>query len=189
MRQERGQGLPCVLGTDRLSPGGGEGRGMAADSILASLGSQVDNSGLPVLDPEASLAHPMSAHSEQPAFPVQLLCYPSTLLPLQPWGLLFSSPWSLPVVGPLTDGVRGCNHHPPPGRAGLGCTATWRWPCPLQQPEGKGVLTSPSLSGCVSTPSGPRFRRNTFSGRAASPASQPQQRNRGAPCQAHPHAH
>lgn len=41
---------------------------MAADPIPASLPSQVDVSGLPVLDPEASLAHPLSAHSEQPAF-------------------------------------------------------------------------------------------------------------------------
>lgn len=59
--------------------------------------------------------------------------------------------------------------------------------CPLEMATRPSL--PPSLSGCVSAPSGPRFCRNAFPGRAASPASQPHQRNRGPRCQAHPHAH
>lgn len=51
------------------------------------------------------------------------------------------------------------------------------WPCP------------PPFSGCVSTPVGPGFRRNTFPGRAASSASQPHQRNHSPSGQAHSDAH
>lgn len=92
---------------------------------------------------------------------------------------------------PGSDGVPGVTAPPPPPppppvRAEMG-TATWRWPRPLEQPERVSSLP-PSLPGRVSTPRGRGFRRDA-SGRAASSAPQPRQRNRGPHCQARPHAH
>lgn len=50
---------------------------------------------------QASLAHPMSTHAEQRACPVSL-AFLLPYSPCHPWGPLFSSPWSLPIIGPLT---------------------------------------------------------------------------------------
>lgn len=116
---------------------------------------------------------------------------------------------------PLPCPPRDCSSHPPrlcppfpticppspAGSAGAGgacsplCTGKGRdvplpdTAAPSGQPEREAVLTPRLLSGCVSTPSGPGFRRNTSPGRAAASASQPHQWNRSPRGQAHPNAH
>lgn len=169
--------------------GKGDGSRPPFQPASASLAwSQVEDTGLPALEPEASLAYPMATHSEQPAFPV-FSSLPSPPHPRRPGGCSSHCPglsrgWPLTVL--VSQEVTAAHL-----RAGRGWDAlpTGHGLTLGSSQKGRVFSLPPSLSGCVSTPSGPRFRRNTFPGRAATSASQPHQRNCGPRRQAPTHAH
>lgn len=183
---------PGRSGAGWLRPGGGEGREVSAvdphpSQPLPASGPRRRTLGR--LRSDSSPPGPPCVHSCSTACLSRVACFSTFLLPCHPWGLLFSSPWSLPIVGPLTVAVSE------EGTVTL-FQAGQGWPhCHLEMatPPGAarkgGALTAPSLSGCVSAPSGRRVRRNALPGRAAASAAQPQQRVRSPRRQAAPRAH
>lgn len=81
---------------------GREGRWQQTPISASLAWSQVEDTGLPALEPEASLAYPMATHSEQPAFPV-FSSLPSPPHPRRPGGCSSHCPglsrrWPLTVL-------------------------------------------------------------------------------------------
>lgn len=166
---------------------GGVGSGPPSQPAAPSQWPQAEDAGPPAVGfkPPRPTLCPLVQHSVP--VPCRLLFYFPP--PLPPLGaallipLVFAHRWP-----PDSGGVRG--------RTVTLFQAGQGWPhCHLEMatPPGAarkgGALTAPSLSGCVSAPSGRRVRRNALPGRAAASAAQPQQRVRSPRRQAAPRAH
>lgn len=182
---------PGHSGAGWLSPGGGEGREVSAVHPHPRLLHPVSGRRWRTLGAcgqvQASPARPASTHAARRACPGSLACpLPSSLPPLGAAlliPLVFARRWP-----PDSDGVRGSDCHPFPGRAGQAALPP-RDGHALWSSQKGGALTAPSLSGCVSAPRGRRFRRNALPGGAAASAARAPQRDRSPRRQAAPHAH